>query len=96
MTVAVLESKHERDLADAVKEAGGLAIKLPASLYRGIPDRLLLLPGGRVFFVELKRLRGKPSVHQVRFRKILLHLGMNHDIIEGPEQLQAWIDKHVK
>lgn len=94
--MTALESKHEKDLREAVIKEGGLCIKLPASLYRGIPDRLILLPGGRVRFVELKRLRGKPSVHQIRFRKILQHLGMVHDILEGPEQLQAWIDKHVK
>lgn len=94
--MTALESKHEKDLREAVTKAGGIAIKLPASLYRGIPDRLILLPNGKVHFVELKRLKGKPSIHQIRFRETLRTLGMAHDIIEGPEQLQQWIAKHVK
>lgn len=96
----MLESKHERDLRNAVVEAGGLCIKLPAALYRGIPDRLILLPGGKVFFVELKKdrasVKASTRIHQDRFREILLNLGLNYRKIEGPSQTQEFIDEHIR
>lgn len=95
-----LEASVEEDLRKAVEKVGGLCIKLPALLYRGIPDRMVLLPGGRLFFVELKRspkARTKSStrVHQDRFRKILLNLGFICLKIEGRDQLEEFISTHV-
>lgn len=49
------EDKIENHLLKRVKEYRGVCIKLPAIWYTGIPDRLVLLPGARVLFVELKR-----------------------------------------
>lgn len=83
-------------LVQAVRSAGGLCIKLPANLYRGIPDRLVLLPGGRVYFVELKTEKGKPSVHQLRYQIFLRNLGFNSDIIQGETQLRRFIENHVE
>ena len=92
----VLEADHEKKLVKAVKAEKGLCIKLPASLYRGIPDRMILLSGGRLLFMELKKIGGKkPSVHQLRFRKILLQLGFHHDIITGEAELKEWMNEHL-
>ena len=44
----------ERALADAVAERGGVAVKLTSPGLSGLPDRLVLWPGGRAEFVELK------------------------------------------
>lgn len=52
---AQTEDRVEGHLTKVVKKHGGLCIKLPAIWYAGIPDRLVLLPGGKVLFVELKR-----------------------------------------
>ena len=48
------ESKIERALVDAVKKQGGIAFKFTSQTMNGIPDRLVLLPGGQIGFVELK------------------------------------------
>ena len=90
------ESALEKMLLRAVRSAGGLCIKLPANLYRGIPDRLILLPGGRIYFVELKTEKGKPSVHQLRYQIFLRELGLNSDIIQGEIQLRDFIENHVE
>lgn len=90
------ESALEKMLVQAVRSAGGLCVKLPANLYRGIPDRLVLLPGGRVHFVELKTEKGRPSVHQLRYQIFLRELGLNSDIIQGESQLKDFIENHVK
>lgn len=48
------ESKIERALVNAVKKQGGIAFKFTSQTMNGIPDRLVLLPGGQIGFVELK------------------------------------------
>ncbi len=52
---AQTEDKVEGHLTKVVKARGGITIKLPAIWYAGIPDRMVLLPGGKVLFAELKR-----------------------------------------
>lgn len=51
------EESIEKFLTDQVADLGGLAVKLNPAGVRGIPDRLVILPG-RIIFVELKRPRG--------------------------------------
>lgn len=48
------EKKIEKKLRQGVESLGGLCLKFPATYYAGIPDRLCILPGGLVFFAELK------------------------------------------
>ena len=48
------ESRIERRLASAVKTQGGLCLKFISPGWDGAPDRLTLLPRGRMAFVELK------------------------------------------
>lgn len=54
----VFEKDIEQTLIREAKKLGGLAIKVG---YDGLPDRLILLPQGRAFFVELKRADGRTS-----------------------------------
>ena len=92
-----LESKVEEDLKKAVKAAKGLCIKLPAILYIGIPDRLVLLPGGRMFFVELKRAKkGRVSAMQDRFRETLCSMGFTCVILKGRPDLDNFVRTHVE
>lgn len=55
----VLTEKNIEDYLKAkVEDAGGLYIKIPAVYASGIPDRLILMPGGKIAFAELKRPKG--------------------------------------
>jgi hypothetical protein len=93
----VKESDHEKSLRDAVVAAGGLCFKLPAIIYRFIPDRLILLPVGRVFFRELKRdKKDKATAGQLRFIKILQKMGFNAEVIHGKEGVEEFINAHIK
>ena len=89
------ERLYEKDLRVAVESAGGLCLKLPSRLYRGIPDRLILLPGGRVFFVELKAERGRTSKVQSAFRTFLRSIGFNSEVIRGKQEVEEFIQEHV-
>ena len=53
-----LEKDMERALVGAVKRRGGMALKWVCPGWAGVPDRIVLLPGGRVLFAELKRPKG--------------------------------------
>lgn len=53
-TTAESEKTIETNLRTAVDRAGGWCLKLPAVHITGLPDRIALMPGGRVFFAEIK------------------------------------------
>jgi hypothetical protein len=73
------EVRIETDLRDRVKDAGGLCIKLNPAGLAGIPDRLVLLPGGVVVFVEVKKPRGGViAKKQFVWRDRLVALGFQH------------------
>lgn len=60
------ESKLETELVARVRALGGIAEKVTTLGNRGFFDRLVLLPGGRVIFVECKRPKGgRVSAHQI-------------------------------
>jgi hypothetical protein len=55
------EKLIEQRLREGVQNLGGIAIKLISAYLTGLPDRLVLLPGGRIYFVELKSTGKKPT-----------------------------------
>lgn len=50
-----LEKDIEKKLRDAIKKRRGFCLKWVCPGWSGVPDRLVLLPGGRIIFVETKR-----------------------------------------
>lgn len=69
---------------------GGLCLKLLPSLI-GIPDRLCLLPGGVVFFVELKAPGQKPRPIQVKRIAQLRRLGFRVEVVDSKERVDEMI-----
>jgi hypothetical protein len=73
----VKESKVEAELRLRVQLAGGICTKVRAIGTRGFFDRVILLPGGRVVFCEVKRPRGgRLSPHQIKYQKMFRELGI--------------------
>ena len=52
------EVEIEKKLTETVKRHGGRCLKWVCPGWSGVPDRIVLLPGAHIFFVELKRPRG--------------------------------------
>ena len=69
------EKLIEEKLVQAVKQAGGLAIKFTCPGLSGMPDRLVILPMNYVAFVEVKAPGGKPRPLQVKRHELLRRLG---------------------
>lgn len=87
----VREKDVERHLRDKVKAAGGRAYKFVSPGNDGVPDRIVVLPGGRVYFVELKAPGKKPSSQQELQIGRLLDLGCNVHVIDTKEKVDAFM-----
>lgn len=87
------ETAIERRLVQEVERMGGRALKWVSPGNRGVPDRIVVLPGGRVVFVELKRPGGRLAPLQRRWAKVLT--GMGHKVykIESIEEVLKFIDE---
>ena len=84
-----LEKFVEADLVRWAEARGGLAIKLKLDADRGFHDRTILLPRGRVAFVETKRPRGGAvSEQQKRWLAKLQALGFCAVVVRNLEELE--------
>ena len=87
----ILEKNIEHKLVSIVKRKGGLCLKWVCPGWAGVPDRIVLLPGGRVVFVELKRPEGgRLSKMQVWWMNKLQALGFVHCVIWNDEELKLF------
>ena len=85
------EKALESKLATEVKKLGGKSIKLLSPNH--IPDRLVLIPGGHVEFVELKSPGEKPRPGQLAMHTLLRGLGFTVLVVDRVEQLEEALTK---
>ncbi len=85
------EKLIERKLVDGVKARGGLCVKFYSAYQRGVPDRIILMPGGRIYFVELKSTGKKPTKLQELFIQKLRDLGFIAVVIDTIDKLNAFM-----
>lgn len=71
----MLESEIERKLIKPIRALGGLCLKLECPGYTGMPDRMILLPGGVIRFVETKQPGKKERARQRLVHGVLRLLG---------------------
>ena len=71
----------------STRRLGGLALKFVSPGMDGVPDRLVLLPGGRMCFVEVKAPGKAPRPLQVARHKQLRELGFRVYVLDRPEQI---------
>lgn len=88
------EDTVEKHLRLRVKALRGQCIKLPAFLYPGIPDRLVLLPGPVVDFFELKRpVGGKLEKLQPMWHRRLRQLGFKMFLCNTKASVDAALEE---
>ena len=81
------EKEIERDFTLMVKQAGGLALKFVSAGMNGMPDRLVLLPGGHMAFVEVKAPGKVPRPLQEARHRMLRRLGFQVYVLDRAEQI---------
>lgn len=69
------ESAVEARLRKGVERAGGRCLKFVSPGHTGVPDRIILMPGGRVYFAELKAPGEKERPRQEYVQRKLAELG---------------------
>ena len=88
----MLEKHIEKKLVDAVRQLGGLCPKFVSPGMDGMPDRLILMPGGHMAFAELKAPGKKPRPLQLHRHAQLRALGFQVFIVDAPEQIEEVLD----
>ena len=87
------EKDIEKELAARTRAMGGIAPKFTSPGFDGMPDRLVLLPGGRMGFVELKAPGKKPRALQLARHRLLQRLGFKVYVIDGIEQIDGVLEE---
>lgn len=87
------EKAIEKKLTDAVKKRHGMSPKLSSVGLDGMPDRLILLPKGKMGFAELKATGKKPRPLQIRRMKQLERLGYKVYCIDDVSQIDEVLDE---
>lgn len=87
------ESVVEKKFTEEVKKRGGLAVKFVSPGFNGVPDRLVLFPGGRIAFVELKAPgENMRPLQQYRARQ-LIALGFRAYTVDHTEMIGGILDE---
>ena len=89
----MLEREIETQLVTTVRKRGGLCPKFISPGMDGAPDRLILLPQGRLAFAELKAPGKKPRPLQERRIRQLRSLGFRVYVIDAIEQIGGVLDE---
>lgn len=89
----MLEKEIEKFLVREVKKLGGISFKFISPGNAGVPDRIVILPSGKVVFVELKTDKGKlTKLQEVQIKKIS-DLGADARVLRGIEGVKEFINE---
>lgn len=91
-----MEKNIEAHLVKSVRRLGGVAYKFVSPAHRGVADRVVCLPNGSTWFVELKTEGGRLSPLQKVFADEMARLRQNYCVLWSKEQVDKWIEQHDK
>lgn len=89
----MLEKEIEKYLNDNIKKLGGRTYKFISPGQSGVPDRIIFLPGGKIYFIELKRVEGNPSALQKLQHRRFKKLGHEVKVLYGMEDVKEFINE---
>lgn len=81
------EKQIEQSFAKAVKNMGGISPKFVSPGFDGMPDRIVLLPGGICAFVEVKAPGKKPRALQLARHEMIRRLGFRVYVLDNTQQI---------
>jgi hypothetical protein len=88
----VKESTIEKHLVTQVKALGGMAYKFTSPARRGVADRVVCLPDGQTWFVELKAPGGRLSELQKIFQSDMARMNQRYACLWNKEQVEEWLN----
>lgn len=87
------EKEVEKKLVKAVKPEGGVCWKFTSPETAGVPDRIVLMPEGRIAFVEVKAPGEKPRKLQLSRHRLLRRLGFKVYVLDALEDIEKIISE---
>ena len=87
------EKQIEQKFVRATKNMGGIAPKFVSPSFDGMPDRIVLLPGGHIGFVEVKAPGEKPRPLQLSRHGLLRRLGFKVYVLDNEQQIGGLLDE---
>lgn len=87
------EKTIEKKLSDEVKKRGCLAPKFTSPGFDGMPDRIVLMPGGRMAFVEVKAPGKAPRPLQEARHRLLRWLGFTVYVLDDESKIGGILDE---
>ena len=87
------EKNIEAALVRATRNRGGICFKFTSPGNNGVPDRMVLLPGGHIGFIEVKAPGEKPRPLQAYRHRQLRRLGCKVYVLDGLEQIEGILDE---
>tara|TARA_R110000868_G_scaffold343274_1_gene604317 strand:- start:26 stop:310 length:285 start_codon:yes stop_codon:yes gene_type:complete len=91
----VLEKNIEAHLVKSVRRIGGVAYKFTSPAHRGVADRVVCLPDGQTWFVELKTEGGRLSPLQKVFAAEMARMNQKYVCLWNKEQVDEFITNHA-
>lgn len=89
------EKYFEKRLRDELAKAGIPCLKYFNPHETGYPDRIVLLPGGHVVWVELKSTGMAPTRMQLYRHAELRRQGHSVDVVSTSEELEAFVERCI-
>ena len=89
------EKEIENYLVRKIKNKKGIAYKFTSPGNSGVPDRLCLLPNGKIFFVELKSPGKKPRALQVNQITKIMSLGQRVYVVDSKEKVDEVLETEL-
>ena len=89
----IREETIEQKLVQAVKAVGGIAPKFVSPGCSGMPDRIVLLPGSKIAFVEVKAMGCKPRPSQLHRHKALRQMGFKVFVLDDAADISPMLAK---
>lgn len=86
------EKEIEKKLTLEAKKRGGLAVKFVSPGFDGMPDRIVLMPEGKMAFVEVKASGKRPRPLQMARHKLLRALGFLVFVLDDESQIGGILD----
>ena len=90
------ESTVEKRLKRGIEALGGTCEKFTSPGTRGVPDRLIMLPGGRIIFVETKAPKKVPNPLQAKDHERRRKLGCDVRVIDTVEKVDEFLKEIAK
>lgn len=84
----MLESFLEKKLSESIKKIGCETFKFTSPGMAGVPDRIVLIPGGKMIFVELKAPGKKLRPLQLKRKKDLEVLGFTVEVVDSIQRIE--------